>query len=140
LEPPIGSTASGMFAMRKMLLTALAVAWALPAPAYAQPVATEKLVAAPEKPGEQPAKPVKAKRHVARKKADKGYGFLPGYEPPERADLYGQQEWPYPRYWYRGDFRYGWGPPVFYRGRWNGGGFGPCWTQTPAGPVWNCGK
>ena len=24
--------------------------------------------------------------------------------------------------------------------RWNGGGFGPCWTQTPIGNVWNCGR
>jgi hypothetical protein len=57
-----------------------------------------------------------------------GYGFLPGYVPPEqfnalRARPYG--------YWY--------GYPGFYRGRWNGGGFGPCWTQTPIGNMWNCG-
>ena len=32
------------------------------------------------------------------------------------------------------------GGPRFYRGRWNGGGFGPCWTQTPIGNVWNCGR
>ena len=32
------------------------------------------------------------------------------------------------------------GGPGFYRSRWNGGGFGPCYTQTPIGPVWNCGK
>src|ERR1035437_5063944 len=37
-----------------------------------------------------------------------------------------------PVYWYGG--------PGFYRGRWNGGGFGPCWTQTPIGNVWNCGR
>ncbi len=37
-----------------------------------------------------------------------------------------------PQYWY--------GYPRFYRGRWNGGGFGPCWTQTPIGPMWNCGR
>jgi hypothetical protein len=30
--------------------------------------------------------------------------------------------------------------PRFYRGRWNGGGFGPCYTQTPIGPMWNCGR
>ena len=38
----------------------------------------------------------------------------------------------HPSYWY------GW--PGWYRGRWNGGGFGPCWTQTPIGNVWNCGR
>jgi hypothetical protein len=59
-----------------------------------------------------------------------GYGFLPGYRPPELI------EWETvrarrPSYWYGG--------PGFYRGRWNGGGFGPCWTQTPIGPHWNCG-
>ena len=30
--------------------------------------------------------------------------------------------------------------PRFYRGRWNGGGFGPCYTQTPIGYMWNCGQ
>jgi hypothetical protein len=60
----------------------------------------------------------------------RGYGFLPGYEPPEVA------EWQRvrarrPTFWYGG--------PGFYRGRWNGGGFGPCWTPTPIGPHWNCG-
>jgi len=59
-----------------------------------------------------------------------GYGFLPGYKPPELI------EWERgctrrPTYWYGG--------PGFYRGRWNGGGFGPCWTPTPIGPHWNCG-
>jgi hypothetical protein len=59
-----------------------------------------------------------------------GYGFLPGYEPPEVVEWrrdFGRR----PAYWYGG--------PRFYRGRWNGGGFGPCWTQTPIGPHWNCG-
>jgi hypothetical protein len=59
-----------------------------------------------------------------------GYGFLPGYEPPEvvewRRDFQRR-----PAYWYGG--------PQFYRGRWNGGGYGPCWTQTPIGNHWNCG-
>ena len=60
-----------------------------------------------------------------------GYGFLPGYRPPEQIEI---DEARHPRqvYWYGG--------PGFYHGRWNGGGFGPCWTQTPAGNVWNCGK
>jgi hypothetical protein len=29
--------------------------------------------------------------------------------------------------------------PGFYRGRNNGGSFGPCWTWTPIGRAWNCG-
>jgi hypothetical protein len=67
-------------------------------------------------------------------KRSNDFGFLPGYRPPEVADredrlLYWRR---HPTYWY------GW--PGFYRGQWNGGGFGPCWTQTPIGNVWNCGK
>ncbi|UTD28212.1 hypothetical protein DB459_16245 [Bradyrhizobium sp. WD16] len=62
-----------------------------------------------------------------------GYGFLPGYRTPEQIEIErwrtGYPQW---RLWYP------W--PRFYRGRWNGGGFGPCWTQTPIGFVWNCGK
>jgi hypothetical protein len=57
-----------------------------------------------------------------------GYGFLPGYVPPEQFDALRAR--PY-GYWY--------GYPGFYKGRWNGGGFGPCWTQTPIGNMWNCG-
>jgi hypothetical protein len=61
----------------------------------------------------------------------RGEGFLPGYrelcEARLRADRWGP-----PRVW--------WGGPGFYRGQWNGGGFGPCWTSTPIGPAWNCGR
>jgi hypothetical protein len=75
------------------------------------------------------AAPVSGKGHVARRWH--GYGFLPGYRSPARI------EWERARnrgpvYWYGG--------PGFYRGRWTGGGFGPCWTQTPIGNVWNCGR
>jgi len=41
-------------------------------------------------------------------------------------------------YWYMGDWHY-FGRPGFYRGRYNGGSFGPCWSWTPIGPAWNCG-
>lgn len=61
---------------------------------------------------------------------DHGHGFLPGYEPPEVVE-WRRAYTGHPAYWYGG--------PRFYRGRWNGGGFGPCWTQTPIGPHWNCG-
>ena len=75
------------------------------------------------------AAPVQGKAQVARHWH--GYGFLPGYRTPERIEL---EEARNRRrvYWYGG--------PGFYRGRWNGGGFGPCWTQTPIGNVWNCGR
>lgn len=86
------------------------------------------------------AKRLKAKRPAVVIRRQKGYGFLPGYEPPpllhESSPLPG---WVERRYWDWG-WRYGYGGPRFYRGQWNGGGFGPCWTQTPVGPVWNCGK
>ena len=59
-----------------------------------------------------------------------GHGFLPGYEPPE-VIAWERARTRRPAFWYGG--------PGFYRGRWNGGGFGPCWTPTPIGPHWNCG-
>ena len=74
-----------------------------------------------------------------------GYGYLPGYNPlANNLDWHGRSvriEPPYEwRYWRYGELQYGYGRPGFYRGRWNGGGFGPCWTQTPIGPMWNCGR
>ena len=73
--------------------------------------------------------PAHGKRHVVRRWH--GYGFLPGYRTPEQIEAdearHARRVW-----WYGG--------PGFYHGRWNGGGFGPCWTQTPIGNVWNCGK
>ncbi len=45
-----------------------------------------------------------------------------------------------PRYinLYTGQVQYGWGRPGYYRGQWNGGSFGPCWTYTPIGMMPNC--
>ena len=71
----------------------------------------------------------RAKRHHVR--PWHGYGFLPGYRTPARIEQERERARG-PAYWY--------GYPQFYRGRWNGGGFGPCWTQTPIGNVWNCGR
>jgi hypothetical protein len=68
---------------------------------------------------------------VKKKSARNGaYGFLPGYRPPARAEREWAREHP-AAFWF--------GYPRYYNGRWNGGGFGPCWTQTPIGPIWNCG-
>jgi hypothetical protein len=70
-------------------------------------------------------------RHVEEGQGGRhGYGFLPGYEPPEVVE-WRNARIRRPAFWYGG--------PGFYRGRWNGGGFGPCWTPTPIGPHWNCG-
>jgi hypothetical protein len=83
------------------------------------------------------------KRHVSRWH---GYGFLPGYrQPPNdsvpvygaRGAIRGTPDYA-PSYWYNGE-RYYFGEPGFYRGRYNGGSFGPCWTWTPIGRMWNCG-
>ena len=59
-----------------------------------------------------------------------------GYRPPEviareRAEHYERLYGPH---------YYGPAWPRFYRGRWNGGGFGPCYTYTPIGYMWNCGQ
>jgi hypothetical protein len=75
-----------------------------------------------------------------------GYGFLPGYHQPlsNSTPIYGPRGAARglpdysPTYWYNGD-EYYFGHPGFYRGRYNGGSFGPCWTWTPIGPIWNCG-
>ena len=76
-------------------------------------------------------------RHHVRKHArhDYGYGFLPGYRPPHVVE--------YERavhYWRSGPHYYGPAWPRYYRGRWNGGGFGPCYVYTPIGYMWTCGK
>jgi hypothetical protein len=76
-----------------------------------------------------------------------GYGFLPGYhQPPSNSvPVFGRKGASRgvpdysPVYWdYNGDWHY-YGRPGFYRGRYNGGSFGPCWSWTPIGPMWNCG-
>jgi hypothetical protein len=79
---------------------------------------------------------------VTKKYVWKGYGFLPGYPRTERERLRDRDRatgGP-PRYinWW-GERSYGWGRPGFYRGQYNGGSFGPCWTSTPIGLQWNCG-
>ena len=50
---------------------------------------------------------------------------------------YGPAYYPYP-YWYGGGWHY-FGDPGFLHGRYNGGSYGPCWTSTPIGLMWNCG-
>lgn len=98
-----------------------------------------------------------APAHKRPAKVWKGYGFLPGYHQPlnNAAPLFKQEAsvlrnarrprrpWyidPTPGYyrWSDGQHYY-FGQPGFYRGRYNGGSFGPCWTQTPIGAHWTCG-
>lgn len=119
---PVKRHAGPTFAAQ--LAFAIALAMSLAAPALA---AGKK----------NPAKVTVTKKHVW-----KGYGFLPGYprsERERRRDRY-YATGGAPRYidWW-GERRYGWGRPGFYRGQYNGGSFGPCWTSTPIGLQWNCG-
>jgi hypothetical protein len=71
-----------------------------------------------------------------------GYGFLPGYRPPEEIARERAEEARHrPQIYVYGDWMDN--PleqPRFSHGRWNGGGFGPCWTSTPIGMMWNCGQ
>jgi hypothetical protein len=99
----------------------------------------------PEQGDAKSAKP-HAKITVHPKQRWHGYGFLPGYRPSlaesQGIPVLGPD--PRPKHEIRyydiyGNVRYGYGQPGFYRGRWNGGSIGPCWTQTPIGPMWNCG-
>jgi hypothetical protein len=91
-------------------------------------------------------KPARTKIKVHPKRLWHGYGFLPGYRPwVNDLDRRGRSvriERPEPRYlnWYNGQIQYGWGGPGFYRGRFNGGSFGPCWTYTPIGMMPTCGQ
>jgi hypothetical protein len=84
------------------------------------------------------------KRHATRWH---GYGFLPGYHQPvnnavpvfgRKGAATGEPDYTPYYYGYNGE-RYYFGQPGFYRGRYNGGSFGPCWSWTPIGPAWNCG-
>jgi hypothetical protein len=75
-----------------------------------------------------------------------GYGFLPGYHQPpnNNVPIYSRKPLndgtpPYTPYYWWGGSRYYFGDPGFYHGRYNGGSFGPCWTYTPIGYMWNCG-
>jgi hypothetical protein len=66
-----------------------------------------------------------------------GVGFLPGYRTPEQLRRIEHR----PRYWtWYGEGPYYFGGPGWYRGRYTGGSFGPCWTDTPIGMMWNCGQ
>jgi hypothetical protein len=75
-----------------------------------------------------------------------GYGFLPGYrQPPDNTDWRRRTVRRYDsdqRFinLYTGQVSYGFGYPGFYRGRYNGGSFGPCWTSTPIGFMPTCGQ
>jgi len=80
------------------------------------------------------ASTVHKKRHYTNRSVP-GYGFLPGVRTPQQIERDRAR-----RYYASGPHWYGPASPGFYHGRWNGGGFGPCYTQTPIGYMWNCGR
>jgi len=81
----------------------------------------------------------KTKITVKRKYVWRGYGFLPGYPRTER-ERQRDRALTDRRYIDRwGRVSYGFGGPGFYRGEYNGGSFGPCWTSTPIGMMRNGG-
>jgi hypothetical protein len=120
--------------LKTALLAAVAVSLLSPALAIAKPADVKRdlrIVVRPKSPAPQRGP----------------NGFLPGYRQPpalsewrDRSPRHGGGDFQRDRrYWTGTAWRYGWGGPGFYRGRYNGGSFGPCWTQTPIGPMWNCG-
>jgi|SRR5215470_14835932 len=81
---------------------------------------------------------------TARYRGGGPYGFLPGVRSPQAIEIEGSRRYGYGSGnwgWY-GSRYYGYpvGVATFYHGQWNGGSFGPCWTRTPIGMVWNCGR
>jgi hypothetical protein len=105
----------------------------LPLAAIALGLVTARPISAAEPVAKPTPAPTHPKHHVVRH--GRGYGFLPGYRPPEQIQWEDEVA-----AWRRGPPGYWYGYPRFYRNQWNGGGFGPCWTQTPIGNVWNCGR
>ncbi len=75
------------------------------------------------------------KKKMPTLRSPRGVGFLPGYRTPEQLRRIEHR----PRYWYNGSWYY-FGRPGWYGGRWNGGSFGPCWTSSPIGMQWTCGR
>jgi hypothetical protein len=129
-----------------LLLFAGAILFSVPGAAQPASSALEAATAAA-----RPAPAKQASNHAtkratkrAARRAPRGYGFLPGYEPPpdnNRPD-FRRNARPVEadgRYWSWGNWYYGWGSPGFVRGRWNGGSIGPCWKSTPIGFMWICG-
>ena len=121
------------FAIRSFLAACVAVL-----------IAASPVVSTAQASTDRPAASKPAKKFV-KKRVPRGVGFLPGYRTPAQIERQRYEETQRER---RAYYRAG-GPriaywrypqPQFYRGRWNGGGFGPCWTSTPIGYQWNCGK
>jgi len=105
--------------------------------------ATQMDAAAPDKPANKDKVHTQSKRLAARPaRRWRGYGFLPGYRPPlpNNDPSFDPHYLTSRRAYWSGGRGYWWfSSPGFYHGRWNGGGFGPCWKSTPIGMMWICG-
>ena len=115
---------------RQTLLSMVIAAFLWPAVASASSTTTKKVIV---KNHQVVAVIYKFKRQ--KNTSPPGVGFLPGYRTPEQLRRIETR----PRYWYAGSLYY-FGGPGWYRGRYTGGSFGPCWTSTPIGMMWNCGR
>jgi hypothetical protein len=127
------------FMIGRFSLAAILVALCLgaPAPAFADTGETATPLRKKTQVTRQATRP--AKRPVAR------WTTPPGYRSPEKIERERRVQINRDRraYYRAGGQRiYYWSDPNprFYRGQWNGGSFGPCYTWTPIGAVWNCGK
>jgi hypothetical protein len=123
--------------MPRFPLLAILFALAIGAPTFASPALADTSAQTPPK--KKPA----VTRHTA--KHAKRWATPPGYRTPaqiERAHRDRIQRDRRAYYRAGGQRIYYWSDPNprFYRGQWNGGSFGPCYTWTPIGAVWNCGK
>ncbi len=90
-----------------------------------------------------PKKKPAASRHL------KNWKTPPGYRSPREIEREEYKSWRRDRaFAYRHNvpraYYYYYSSPYHYRGRFASERFGarsgPCWTQTPIGAVWNCGK
>ena len=119
-------------------LAALVLAFSLAASSLALAAPSDADAPAKKKPAAHKVTRTTA-RHVPH------YTTPPGYRTPEQIERARRAEINRSR---RAYYRAGGQPiyywkdpdPRFYRGRWNGGSFGPCWTSTPIGYMWNCGQ
>jgi hypothetical protein len=123
--------------LTSLLTFALALSFGASTLALAAPADTNS------PPKKKPAVTRQAKHHIKR------WTVPPGYRSPAQIEREEYKAWRRERalawrYNAPRAYYYYYGPP-FYNGRFGANRrdslrVGPCWTQTPIGPMWNCGK